>query len=119
MKSGNRNVVVNRSVIHDGSKLSNSRPGSRDNNSLPRDAILAAGPGDVKSTKNKDSRDMKDQLLAFGKKGNRPSALNLPTHNFAVSEIKINITGRERKQHSNDSRGYSEYEAFNHQREGI
>ena len=106
MRDPNRNAAVNRSVMHEGSRL-DSRDG---NNSLPRDAVMAMGPGEVQTTKNKESREMRDHLLKFGKKGNRPSAINLPTHNFQISEVHVNVTGRNDR--SNDSRGYSEYDVF-------
>ena len=106
-----RNQSVNRSVIHDDhGRISNSRDRG-EVSSLPRDAILASNPLDgAHTTKNKEVRDLNSRLLSYGKSGNRPSAMNLPTNNFAVSEVKINITGRD---HSNDSKGYSEYDVFN------
>ena len=56
-----------------------------------------------RSTKNAEVRQLTEQLINFGKRGNRPSANMLPRPvNFTTSEINVNITGRD---DSNDSRG--------------
>ena len=59
-KQSGRNTAVNRSVVHDGGSFSIRDESRGDVKSLPRDAVLAAGTSDVKSTKNKASRDMQD-----------------------------------------------------------
>lgn len=46
--------------------------------------------------------------MAFGKKGNRPKHVPKPS-NFAISEVKVNVSGRQdTRNDSSNSRGYSE-----------
>ena len=70
--------------------------------------------GDVRrSTKNAEVRQLTGKLMQYGKRGNRPSANQLPKPNsFAISEVKMRVIGgREdgKREDSSESRGYSEY----------
>jgi hypothetical protein len=57
-------------------------------------------------------REFKDHLFGFSQKGNRPG-LPAPKKNYTVSEIKINIGGKDKQRdRSNDSHGFSEFDIY-------